>query len=165
MPRQALLDAALASYQPVHGLVQLVLIDATEVQQLAKGGDCGLWGEGAGGGKFGAGVDDAGDDHGDDQGAQTAGGAGDESRQVEVLEEAEDGGDVAMSEAAQTRESSVGTDQSIASEGAADEVDDGQGEMRDIAEGLMLDLALVAEGATEEVGAVGLLNLDTSDGT
>ena len=60
------------------------------------------------GGQFGAGVDDAGNDHGDDQIAQAAAGTSDEGVQAELLEGAEDGGDMAMGVAADDGEGVVG---------------------------------------------------------
>ena len=130
---QALFDTPLAPHQPVHRLVQLVLVDCTQLQDLAQGGDCALRVQGAGSGQFGAGVDDAGDDHGDDQIAQAAGGTSDEGMQVELLEGAEDGGDVAVGVATQAGEGSFGIDQRFAFESSADEIDDVVGEMGDIA--------------------------------
>ena len=38
MPRQALFDALLASCQPVHLMVQFILIDGAQPQSLAEGG-------------------------------------------------------------------------------------------------------------------------------
>jgi hypothetical protein len=52
----------------------------------------------------------------------------------------------------------------LALERASDHINDIWGEMRDIAEGLMLDLAALAVGTSEEVGVVGLTLVDTLGG-
>ena len=161
---QALLDTALAAHQPVHRGVQLVFIDSPQVQHLAESGDGALRGEGAGGGELGAGVDDAGDDQGKDQVAQAAVGASDESMQVELLEGAEDGGDVAVRGAAQAGEGGFGIDQGLALEGSADRIDDVVWEVRDVAEGFVFDFAVLAEGTAEEMGVVGFVVVAASGG-
>ena len=161
---QALLDALLASQQPVHRLVQLILIDRAEAQRGAEGGDGAFGSEGTSGGQLGASVDDAGDDHGQDQIARAAGGTGDEGMQAELLEEAEDGGDVAVRGTAHTGEEGLGINQGLTLEGSADEIDDVVWEVRDIAEGFMFDLAVLAKGSAEEVGVIGFVAAADSSG-
>ena len=78
---EALFDAG----QPVHGVVEFVLIDIAEAEEFSQGGDGGFGGQGACGGEFGAGVDDAGDDEGDGEIAVPAAGS-------ESSEGSEDGG-------------------------------------------------------------------------
>ena len=141
-PRQALFDTPLAPYQPVHRCVELILVDRLQLQDLAEGGDRALRVQGASGGQFGAGVDDAGDNHGDDEIAPATGRTSDEGMQAELLEGAEDGGDMAVRVAAQAAEGGLGIDQGFAFESSADEIDDVVGEVGDVAEGFMLDLAL-----------------------
>ena len=126
---EALFDAGLAAEQPVHGVVEFVLIDLAEPQHLSEGGDGGFWGEGACGGELGAGVDDAGDDEGDGEIAVPAGGAGDEGVEPESSEGTEDGGDVPVGEAAAAGEGFVGGDEGFAFESSSDESDDGFGEV------------------------------------
>ena len=161
---QALFDTALAANQPIHGGVQLVLVDGLQGQHLAEGGDGALGVQAASGGELGAGVDDASDDHGDDQGAHAAGGARDEGMQAELLEGAEDGGDMAVGEAAPAGEGGFGIDQGLALESSADEIDDVVWEMGDVAESFVLDLAVEAEGSAEEMGAVGFSVVAASGG-
>ena len=75
--------------------------------------------------------------------------------QAELLEGAEDGGDMAVWVAAQAGEGGLGIDQGFAFESSADEIDDVVGEVGDVAEGFMLDLAVVAEGSAQQMGMVG----------
>ena len=154
---QALLDTALAAHQPVHGVVQLVFVDLAQVKDVTEGGHGALGMKGAGGGELGAGVDDAGDDHGDDHLTQAAGASGDEGRKVKLFEGAEDGGDVAVRAAAQAGEGVFGIEECLAFEGSADEIDDVCGEVGDVAEGLVLDLAVLTEGSAQKMGVVGLV--------
>ena len=154
-PRQALFDPPLAPYQPVHRFVEFILVDGLQPQDLAEGGDSALRVQGASGGQFGAGVDDAGDNHGDDEIAPATGRTSDEGMQAELLEGAEDGGDMAVGVAAQAGEGGLGIDQGFAFESSADEIDDVVGEVGDVAEGFMLDLAVVAEGSAQQMGVVG----------
>ena len=84
--------------------------------------------------------------------------------QVELLEAAEDGSDVAVREAAQATEGSFGVDQRFAFESSADEIDDVVWEMGDVAEGLVLDLAVLAEGSAQQVGMVGLVSVAARGG-
>ena len=79
----------------------------------------------------------------------------DEGMQAELLEGAEDGGDMAVRVAAQAGEGGLGIDQGFAFESSADEIDDVVGEVGDVAEGFMLDLAVVAEGSAQQMGMVG----------
>ena len=53
------------------------------------------------------------------------------------------------------RKSLGGGDEGLPLEGAADQVDDGDGEVGEVAEGLVLDLAVLAVGAAEIVAGVG----------
>ena len=48
-----------------------------------------------------------------------------------------------------------GGDEGFAGEGAADDVDEGSGQVGEIAEGFMFDLLTDAAGAAEQVGGVG----------
>ena len=66
--------------------------------------------------------------------------------QAELLEGAEDGGDMAVGVAAQAGEGGLG----FAFESSADEIDDVVGEVGDVAEGFMLDV--VAEAAANGCG-------------
>ena len=129
---EALFDAGLAAEQPVHGVVEFVLIDIAEAEEFSQGGDGGFGGQGACGGEFGAGVDDAGDDEGDGEIAVPAGGAGDEGVEAESSEGSEDGGDVPVGEAAAAGEGFVGGDEGFAFEDAAECFDGVIGEFGEV---------------------------------
>ena len=164
-PGQGVLDGLLAGTQePVHGAVDLVFIDGAETEGLREGGECGLAGERPGGGQLGLGIDDPGDDQGDDQIPVPASGAGQEGIELELLEGGQDGGDVAMGERAGAVEEVIGVDEGLALEGSSDEIDDGVGEMGDVAEGFMLDFTVLTEGSTEQVSAVDLVFVAASGG-
>ena len=150
---QALLDAVLASEQPVHGGVQLILVDGVQLQQVAEGGDGAFGVEGASGGEFGAGIDDASGDHGDDEIAVAGGGTSDEGMEGELAEGTEDGGDVAVGEAAQDGEQFAGGLESDAAfEEDAQTIDEMIGPLGEVGDGAFSDLAVVAEGLAEEDG-------------
>ena len=164
-PGQGVLDGLLAgTQQPVHGPVDLVFIDGSETQSLREGGEGDLAGERPGSGQLGLGVDDSGDDQSDDQIPVPAPGAGQQSIQLEFLEGGQDGGDVTMGERVGAVEDVFGVDEGLALESSADEIDDGIGEMGDVAEGFMFDPAVLAEGATKEMGAVDLVFVPASGG-
>ena len=84
---QALLDVVLASQQPIHSGVQFILVDGPQRQQVAEGGDGGFRVQAAGGGEFGACVDDPSDDHGEDEIALAGGGTSDEGMEGELRRE------------------------------------------------------------------------------
>ena len=56
---------------------------------------------------------------------------------------------------AQDLEGLGGGQDGFAAQGAADEVDEGVGEMGEVADGFLADLAVAAEGAAEQVSGVG----------
>ena len=164
-PDQGVLDGLLTGTQePVHGPVEFVFIDGAETEGLREGGQRGLAGERAGGGQLGLGIDDPGDDQSDDQIPVPAPGAGQQGIELELFEGGQDGGDVAMRERAGVMEAIFGVDEGLAFESSADEIDDGIGEMGDVAEGFMLDSAVLTEGATQEVSAVDLVFVPASSG-
>ena len=164
-PGQGVLDGLLAgTQQPVHGPVDLVFIDLAETEGLREGGEGGLAGEGPGGGQFGLGIDDPGDDQSDDQILVPASGASQQGIELEPLEGGQDGGDMTMGQRTGAVEAVLGVDEGLALEGSADEIDDGVGEMGDVAEGFMFDPAVLAEGPTEKMGAVDLVFLAASGG-
>ena len=71
---------------------------------------------------------------------------------------------MAMGERAGAVEEVIGVDEGLALEGSADEIDDGVGEMGDVAEGFMLDFTVLPEGSTEQVSAVDLVFVAASGG-
>ena len=156
---ESLLDGGLPLDEPVHRRVQVMGVDVAEPEQLAQSGHGAVRSQPPGGGQLRARVDDAGDDESEDEVAKATGAAGDEGVQPELLEGAEDGGDVAVGQAADTPEHLLGVDERLALERATNQLDDGVGQMGDVAEGLVLDLAVLAEGASQEMGSVGLVSV------
>ena len=121
--------------QPVHGVVELVLIDIAEAEEFSQGGDGGFGGQGACGGEFGAGVDDAGDDEGDGEIAVPAGGAG-EGVEAESSEGSEDGGDVPVGELRRQGKVSLGETR-VAFEDAAECFDGVIGEFGEVGDAFL----------------------------
>jgi hypothetical protein len=94
---QGVLDTPLTRQQPVHGVIELGLIDGlVQTEQGGQRGGGGVGIESARGGQFGGGFQDAGDNHGDDQIALGARGAGEEGFQAEAAQGAERGGHMAV---------------------------------------------------------------------
>jgi len=143
----------LASQQPVHGGVQVILVDGVQLQQVAEGGDGAFRVQTAGGGELGACVDDAGDDHGDDEVALAGGGTSDEGVEAELVEGTEDGGDVTMGIAAHDGEQFVGRAESdTALEEDPQALDDVRGALGEVGDGAFPDFAVETERLTEEDG-------------
>ncbi len=76
--------------------------------------------------------------------------------QSESLEGAEDGGDMAVGEAAHAGEGFFGGDEAVAAEDAADGFDGGVGELGEVGEGALPAAARVAAGLAEEDGGRGI---------
>ena len=72
---------------------------------------------------------------------------------------------MAVGAGAQDLEGLGGGQDGFAAQGAADEVDEGVGEMGEVADGFLADLAVAAEGAAEQVSGVGavLVAADSSN--
>ena len=152
-PRQAHFDALLASHQPVHSRVQLILVDCAEPEHVPEGGDGAFRVQTASGGQFGAGVDDPSNDHGDDQIALAGGGTSDKGMEAEIPEGAEDGRDMAVRGAANDGQQVVGRAESeTAVEEDTQALDDVRGTLGEVGDGTFLDFAVLAEGLTEEDG-------------
>ena len=150
-PRQAQFDALLASQQPAHSRVQLILVDCAEREHVAEGGDGAFRVQAASGGQFGARVDDPGDDHGDDQITLAGGGTGDEGMEAEIPEGAEDGSDMAVRGTANDGEQDVGgTESEPAAQEDTQAVDHVRGALGEVGDGTFLDFAVLAEGLTED---------------
>jgi hypothetical protein len=149
---QLLFHARLLSEQPVHRLVEIVLGGGSELEFL---GQCRGVPESRGG-EFGAGIEESLGDHGEGEIALTAWFGGEHGIQAQSVHGAEDGLDVAVREIAIHQEGFGSREELLAGERAADQIDELGGEVRDIAEGLMLDLGADAKGATEEMGLIEL---------
>ena len=70
---------------------------------------------------------------------------------------AEHGFDVTVGAGAFDEKGFAGGDKGFASEGAADEVDEGIGQVGEVAEGFVLDLLTDANRAAEQVGGINLI--------
>ena len=109
----------------------------------------------AGGGQLGAGEEETLGDHGDHQVASPRGAGGDEGVEAEAPDHPQDRFDVAVGPGAEDAEGFGGGDEGLAFEGAADQVDDMEWEVGEVSEGLVLDLAVLPEGAAEVIAGVG----------
>ncbi len=157
--RQAFFDGGLTSDQPIHGGVELLDIDLAQGQDLAQRMSSPV--QAASGGELGAGIENAGDHHRHDQVSRPASPAGDEPLDAELSHHAKNCRDVSVGPGALDLEGFFGWNERLATECAADEVDDLLGEVGEIADGLMLDLAVLPEASTEEVRGVDLVLVST----
>ena len=149
---QTLLDGRLLPHEPVHGGVELMLVDGAEPEHLAQGGDGAFGRQGAGGGQLGLRIDDAGDDQGEDEVTDAAGVSGDQRVQSELLEGAEHGGDVAVGQAADAGEGVFRVDEPLTAEDAAQHLDGVARQLGEVGEGALLDSSAVAVGLAQEHG-------------
>ena len=118
----------------------------------------------AGGGELGLGAQDAGGDHGADEVALAGWLGSEEAGQSEATESLQHGQDGAVGARADDLEGVGGVAQGLAGQMGFEQVDRGIGEVGEIGEGFFLDPALVvAEGAAQELGVVGLAVLDGAD--
>lgn len=140
---RSVVDLPLAPADPVHRGVELVLVDLAESELVTEGGDRTRWIESTGRAQLGARIDDAGCDHGHGQVAHPARLPVDQPLGPDAFEGAEYVGHMTVGEAAHATEALGGIDEGLALQGAANEVDDVVGEVGDIAEGFVLDLAVI----------------------
>ena len=96
LPRQFALDALLACEQPVHGGIQVVLVQRPQPERLGQGVVGASGGQAAGGGQCGPRLQHAGHDQGQHALALRRGLRGDEAVEAKTLERAEHGRDGAM---------------------------------------------------------------------
>ena len=117
-----------------------------------------VWEESAGGGKLGAGIEDAGHDHGDDQVALAGATAGDEGFEAALAQAGEDGGDMAVGQGADdvkgVMEGDVGGGGAF--EEAAQGVNEVGREFGEVGKGAFSDLAVFPEGLAQEDGGRGV---------
>ena len=90
------LDRRLADGEPVEGGVELVLIDRTEAELLAEAGAGRVRRQRAGGGKFGAGLEQTVDEEGPDKIATAVAVRPEQAVETNLARRAEGGGDVPM---------------------------------------------------------------------
>ena len=95
-PGQSVLDPLLAREKPVHGFVDVVLVDVFESEDFTERRAQGVVVQAAHGGELGLRCDDAGNDQCDDDVAHAARGAIDQRVQLESAQGAEDRGDVSV---------------------------------------------------------------------
>ena len=152
---QALLDGILAFAQPVHGSVQLVLVDRVQIQHVGQRIAQGVGVQGASGGELGSGTEDAREDQSEGQIAR-ARTATEQAIEADRASEAAYGGDVAVGLGAHDVERIVeGGDGEAALEQDAQTFDDMCGPLGEVGEGALLDLAVLAVGLAEQDGRRG----------
>jgi len=106
------------------------------------------------GGQFGSRVQETFDQHGQHQIAFAAGLGTEEWLEFEAAHGAQHGLDMTVGQGTQHVKRFGSREEGFAGERAANDVNEGRREMRDVAEGFMLDLIADAEGAAEEVGLI-----------
>ena len=110
------------------------------------------------------GSEDAGGDEGADEVALAGRLGGDEAGDVEAAEGFQHGQDGPVGARADDLEELGGLDEGASGEMGLEQVDGGVGERGEVEQGVFLDLAVVvAEGAAQELGVVGLAILDGLD--
>ena len=144
MPRgQRVLDLLLPVLQMVHRRVQVILIAAAGADDLAQRGARGLPAQPAGDGQLGVRRDDLCDRHRDHQVPLPGWDRVDELVEAELARCTEDGGDVAVREAAGDLERpvQVGGGRQLALEHPGQRLDFGLGPGRQVGQGAVFDLA------------------------
>ena len=148
--RQFFFDLCLSGEQPIQCLVEFVFVRVLHGK---------FFGERAvvpepRGGEFGSGIQETLDQHGQHEIAFAAGLGTEQWRELEAAHGAQYGFDMTVRQGTQRVKSFGGREERCAGERTANDVEEGGWEMRDIADGFMLDLIAEAESATEEVGLV-----------
>ena len=145
---EPLLDAALALQQPVHGLVEGILVGVLQAQFGGQGGGV----PEAGGGELGGGLQQALGDHGEDTVAMGRGTAVEQSGEAQLAASLEDEFDMAVRAGADDGEGLVGADERFVLEQLAEGGDLSGGPGREIGEGALADLGAFAPAFAEEDG-------------
>jgi len=163
-PRQGLFHARLPGQEPIHRLVEGVFIGVGDAEALAEGGLLGLSAQGPRRRELGTGIQQARRDQGLHAIPLPTARGREERREPDFPRRADDGRDVAVGPRADDIERVVGRDQRIAPHGAADQRNGRGREAREIPEGFVLDLTVLAIGAPQQViaiapAAVGARNL------
>ena len=153
---QGALDTLLMRQQPVHRFVELVLVHLTEAEEFPQGALARLRSEGARQRQLGAWIQDPAHDHRHAQLALTAALGGDQRVELELLQGAENGGDVAMGLGADDLEG-VFEDGDVcgAAQDGAERLELGRRPVGEVAEGAVLDLAVFAVAFAQEDGGRG----------
>ena len=140
------LDARLAGEQPVHRLVQVVLVGAAQVELLGQRG--GL--PPPGGGELRGGVEQPSHDHGQDPVALGRALRGDEPVQAQAPGHGEQGVDVAMGEGAFDGEGVFGADEALSLEHPAKALDLLRGPVGEVRQGAFADPTAFAPAFSKE---------------
>jgi hypothetical protein len=151
---EGLFHARLPGQEPIHRLVEGVLVGVRDGEARAERGLRGLGLQGARRRELGAGVQDARRNQGLDEIPRSGPLGGEERGQPQLPHRAQDRGDVAVRPGADDLERVIGRDQDVAPHRATNHLNDRGGEAGEIAERFVLDLAGVTIGATQEVIAI-----------
>jgi hypothetical protein len=151
---QRVLDRVLPGGQVIHRRVQVILVTRPQVQHLARGAGRGFLPEPAGDGQLGVRRDDLRDRHRGHQVPVPRRLGVDQLGQAQLAGRAQDGGDVAVRQAAGDLERPVETDggRRLALEHPGQGVDLGVGPGRQVGQGAVLDLALFAVAFPQQDG-------------
>ena len=149
---QRRLDPRLTRQQPVHGFVEFVRLARAQAEQLAERGAGGVGIEAPGGGELGARLDQARHEHRQHQIALTAAPACEQALHAQAPQRAEHRGDVAVGAGAHDLEHLVRGQQGFAAQHAAQLLDRGIGQMREVGEGALSHPAAVAVGLAQQDG-------------
>jgi hypothetical protein len=157
---ELLLDGVLAHQQPVQGGIKLVLIGIRHPEVF---GESRALPEPAGG-ELGVGVDDARGHHGQHQVAFPAGLRGQHRSQPQALHGQRHRLHMAMGARAHDLQGLGGANKGLALQRAPNDVDQRIGQVRQIAQSLVLDLAVLAITAPQQMRAVDLVLVDAARG-
>ena len=156
-PGQRALDAVLALQQPVHGRVQIVLVDRAQPQGVGQGIARGGFGEVSGGGELGTRFQHPGHDHRHRPVALGRALPGDEPLQAQSFERAEHGADVAVGAGAEDVEGVVEPRHGGAAlEQDTQALDQGGGPFGEIGQGAFFDFSAEAVGLAQQHGGRGV---------
>ena len=158
-PGQLLLDVVLAAEQPVHRRVQFLAVGVADAEFLGQGGGVPV----ARRGELGTREQDALGNQSQDEGALTGRFGSEEVFQVKPAAGSEDRLDMAVGSALGGAESFRWGDEGFAGEGALDEVQESERQVGEVAEGAVLDLAVVAVGLAQQVADIGLAAMLADD--
>ena len=146
------LDALLAREQPVHRLVEGVLVGVAQVELLGQRGGV----PSPGGGELRGGVEQPLHDHGQDPVALGRAFGGDEPVQAQAPGHGEQGVDVAVGEGAFDGEGVFGADEALALEDSAQGVDFLCGPVGEVGQCAFADSAAFAPAFSQEDGGAGV---------
>ena len=151
LARQAPLDGGLRLVQPVQCPVQVIGVALTHAQHAAQRGAGGVVVQLAMGGQLGGRLDHAGDQHGLQQRLQRLGRRAEPVRRAAATRAAQHRCDVAMGQGAFDAEELVGTGyRHAATQQYLQTLEDLRGQARQVGQGALADLAVLAVGLAQE---------------